>query len=203
MEDSENLETPQPTYLSPEPPNRKRLLIPVVAILAITIASLMAVKASFQKPKTRLTEPVELSEGSQLPDLELVRMDGSKVSLSDLKHKVMLINFWATWCEACLEEMPSLVQLRSQYSPKGFEVLGINVDDNPVPAATQMAARLSINFPLFTDKNGDLSAVFDLNAIPLTVIINGDRKILMVESGGRDWNSEEIQQLLGKWLSET
>jgi peroxiredoxin len=203
MEDSEHLETNQPTYISPEPPNRRRFLIPVVAILAITVASLMAVKASFQKPKTHLTQPVDLNEGSQLPDLELVRMDGSKVTLSELKHKVMLINFWATWCEACLEEMPSLVQLRSQYASKGFEVLGINVDDNPVPAATQMAAKLSINFPLFSDKTGDLSAIFDLNSIPLTVIIDQNRKILMVEAGGRDWNSEDIQQLLGKWLGET
>lgn len=203
MEDSENQETPQSSYILPEPPSRRRFLIPVVAILAITVASLMAVKASFQKPKSHLSQPVELSEGSTLPDLELVRMDGSKVNLSELKHKVMLLNFWATWCEACLEEMPSLVQLRNTFSPKGFEVLGVNVDDNPVPAAAQMATRLSINFPLFTDKSGDLSAIFDLNAIPLTVIINGDRKILMVESGGRDWNSEEIQQLLGKWLGET
>lgn len=203
MEDSENLEAPQPSYITPEPPNRRRFLIPVVAILAITVASLMAVKASFQKPKTHLTQPVDLSEGSQLPDLELVRMDGSKVSLSDLKHKVMLINFWATWCEACLEEMPSLVQLRNQYSNRGFEVLGINVDDNPVPAASQMASKLAINFPLFTDKNGELSSIFDLNAIPLTVIINEDRKILMIEAGGRDWNSDDIHQLLGKWLSET
>ncbi|NDG85431.1 MAG: TlpA family protein disulfide reductase [Proteobacteria bacterium] len=203
MEDSENLETsPGPSYLPPEPPSRRRLLIPVIAILVVVVASLMAVKASFQRDIRSTHERVELTEGSEIPNLELIRMDESKVRLGDLPHKVMLINFWATWCEACMEEMPSLVQLREKFVSRGFEILGVNVDENPIPLAVNTAKKLGINFPMFTDKSGNLGNQFDLNAIPLTVVINKNRKILMVEAGGREWNTEDVHQLIEKWLAE-
>lgn len=181
----------------------KRLLIPVVAILAIVVASLLAIKASTQKEMKAQHAQVELTEGVILPDLELTRMDGGTVQLRDLDHKVMLINFWATWCEACIEEMPSLIQLRDKFGPKGFEILGINVDEKPHPVATTAAVKLGMKFPLFSDPQGELGEMFDLHAIPLTLIINRARKILLVEPGGRDWNSDEIHQLIEKWLSES
>ena len=203
MEDSDHLDsTPGQTYLPPEPPGKRRLLLPVVAILGVVVISLMAVKASFQKEMRASHQRIELTEGGEVPDIELTRLDESKVRLDDLPHKVMMINFWATWCEACMEEMPSLVQLREKYASKGFEILGVNVDENPVPVAANTAKKLGINFPIFTDKQGMLGNQFDLNAIPLTVIINKNRKILMVEAGGREWNSDEVQQLIEKWLSE-
>lgn len=169
----------------------------------MVVASLLAIKASTQKQMKSRPQQIELSEGVVLPDLELTRMDGGTVQLGELPHKVMLINFWATWCEACIEEMPSLIQLREKFSPKGFEILGINVDENPRPVATTAAVKLGMKFPLFSDEKGELGQVFDLHAIPLTLIINQSRKILMVEPGGRDWNSEEINQLIEKWLNET
>jgi peroxiredoxin len=204
MEDSQELEPTGSTSFVPEPPpSRKRLFIPVIVILTVVVASLLAIKASTQKQMKPHTQQIELSEGTILPDLELTRMDGGKVQLGELSHKVMLINFWATWCEACIEEMPSLIQLREKFSPKGFEILGVNVDENPHPVATTAAVKLGMKFPLFSDEKGELSEIVDLHAIPLTVIINQSRKILMVEPGGRDWNSEEIHQLIEKWLNET
>jgi peroxiredoxin len=203
MEDSQDLEpTGSASFVPDPPPSRKRLFIPVIVILTVVVVSLLAIKASTQKQLKTHQQQVELSEGVVLPDLELTKMDGGKVQLSDLPHKVMLINFWATWCEACIEEMPSLVQLREKFSPKGFEILGVNVDENPRPVATTAAVKLGMKFPLFSDEKGELGEVFDLHAIPLTLIINQSRKILMVEPGGRDWNSEEIHQLIEKWLNE-
>jgi len=204
MEDSENLEpTPSPSFIPDPPPSRKRLLIPIVAILTVVVVSLLAIKSSTQKQMRASHQQIELNEGGEIPDLELTQMDGTKVQLGDLSHKVMMINFWATWCEACIEEMPSLVQLREKFAPKGFEILGVNVDENPHPVATTAAVKLGMKFPLYTDPHGDLGEIFDLHAIPLTIIINKSRKILMVEPGGRDWNSEEVQQLIEKWLNES
>ena len=203
MEDSENHESAsQPSFI-PEPPRKRRLIIPVVVILTLVVGSLMAVKHSFQKQARLNHDRVELVEGAELPDLDLVKLDDTKVQLSDLSHKVMMINFWATWCEACMEEMPSLVKLREEFAPKGFEILGINVDENPRPVATTAAVKLGIKFPLFTDAGNALSEIFDVHAIPLTVIINKDRKILMIEAGGRDWGSDEVRQLMEKWLKES
>ncbi|MBU6154369.1 MAG: TlpA family protein disulfide reductase [Bdellovibrionales bacterium] len=203
MEDSQDLEqNGNPSYVPEPPPSRKRLLIPVILVLAVIVAALLAIKASTQKQMKINQAQVEVTEGAVLPDLELTRMDGGTVRLGDLNHKVMLINFWATWCEACIEEMPSLNALREKFSPKGFEILGVNVDENPHPVATTAAVKLGMKFPLFSDPKGELGEIFDIHAIPLSLIISRSRKVLMVEPGGRDWNNEEIHQLMEKWLGE-
>jgi peroxiredoxin len=204
MEDSQDLEpTPSPSFVNDPAPSRKRLFIPVLLILLVVIGALLAIKASNQKQMNTHLSQVELSEGAVLPDLELSQMEGGKIRLSSLEHKVMLINFWATWCDACIEEMPSLIQLREKFKPSGFELLSVNVDENPKSIVALTAKKLGMTFPLFSDPKGELSEIFDLHAIPLTIMINRSRKILMVEPGGRDWNSDEVHQLLEKWLKES
>jgi peroxiredoxin len=197
MEETQNLD---PTPL-PET-NKKKIFLPIVVILVLVVGALMAIKASVQKEAHLSSQPVELIEGAQIPDVQMSRLDGTQVSVSDLPHKVMMINFWATWCEACMEEMPSIVALREKYKAQGFEVLAVNVDENPTQAAPPTAKKLGMNFPIFTDKSNALAEMFDVHAIPLTVIINKDRKILYVESGGRDWNAEDIQQMMTQWVAK-
>lgn len=199
MEDSENSD-PTPSFLPNPSSNRKKVFIPIAVILLIVVGALMAVKASVHKEARLASHPVELIEGAEIPSFELVKLDGSKIQISELPHKVMMINFWATWCEACMEEMPSLIALRDQYAGKDFEVLGVNVDENPAQAAPEAVKKLGIKFPIFTDKSNALAELFDVHAIPLTVVIDKNRKILLVESGGRDWNTEDMQQLMQKWL---
>ena len=201
MEDSENQEPT--THFTPDPPpSRKKIFIPIIVILVVIVGSLMAIKASVQKESRLAVQPVELNEGAELPNFSLNPLTGDPIKLGDLPHKVVLINFWATWCEACMEEMPSLVSLRDQYASKGFEVLGVNVDENPAQVVPETAKKLGIKFPIFTDKGNALAEMFDVRAIPLSVLIDKNRKILLVESGGRDWNTEDIHQMLDKWLSE-
>jgi thiol-disulfide isomerase/thioredoxin len=180
--------------------NRKRLLIPVAAILVIVVGTLMAIKSSVQKEQRLNTQPVELSEGAELPNFTLTKLDGTKVQVSDLKHKVVMLNFWATWCEACMEEMPSIVKLRETYTPKGFEVIGLNVDENPAKAVPPTEQKFGMKFPTFMDPENTMTELFDIHAIPLTVIFDQNRKILMIESGSREWDDEEMHQLVQKWL---
>ncbi len=200
MEDSENQETTSP-FIPDAPPSRKRIFIPIVVILVVVIGALMAIKASVQKESRLALQPVELSEGATLPNFQLNSLEGTKSQVGDLSHKVMMINFWATWCEACMEEMPSIVSLREKYQSKGFEVLGVNVDENPQQVVPATAKKLGVKFPIFTDKNNALAEMFDVHAIPLTVVMDKNRKILMIEAGGRDWNTEDMHQMMEKWLS--
>jgi thiol-disulfide isomerase/thioredoxin len=165
MEDSE-------TILSEDRPNRKKVFIPIAVILVLIVGALLAVKASVHKEARLTSQPLELTEGAEVPNFELSKLDGSKVQLADVPTKVNMINFWATWCEACMEEMPSIVTLRDQYSP------------------------------IFTDPNNNLAEMFDVRAIPLTVIINKSRKILLVEPGGRDWDTDEMHELIDKWVKD-
>jgi len=195
MEDAE-------THLTEERSSRKKVFIPIAVILVVIVGALMAIKASVHKEARLANQPLELTEGAEVPDFELTKLEGGKVQIGDLSHKVMMINFWATWCEACMEEMPSIVTLRDQYSSKGFEVLGINVDENPGVATPPVIKKLGIKFPIFTDTENSLAELFDVHAIPLTVVINKSRKILLVEPGGRDWNTDEMHQLLDNWVKD-
>lgn len=186
-----------------ETPNvKKKVFLPIAVILIVIVGILMVVKASVNKKARLNSQPVELVEGAEIPDIELFSLDGSKKSLSDLPHKVMLLNFWATWCHACIEEMPSMVTLRNKYASQGFEILAVNVDENPSKAIPQTVQKYNITFPIFFDQNNRLSEMFDVHAVPLSVMINRDHEIVMFESGGREWDDEETQQLVEKLLKE-
>ena len=118
--------------------------------------------------------------------------------------KVVLMNFWATWCEACTEEMPSIVELRDAYkSGKDFgsrrDQSGRKSRQSPVPRAEK---ELGIRFPVFTDGDSKITDYFDVHAIPLSLILGADRKILFIENGGRNWNDREIHQKMDQWLSD-
>jgi thiol-disulfide isomerase/thioredoxin len=145
---------------------------------------------------------LRIEVGAVLPDFALTRADGANTTISKVGGKVTLVNFWASWCEACTVEMPSIVKLRDSYQAKGFEVVAVNVDENPAEVLPQMLPQLGIRFPVFIDPEGKLAGLFDVHAIPLTVIMDSSRKILYVESGDRDWNGTEVRSLMDRWLNE-
>jgi alkyl hydroperoxide reductase subunit AhpC len=97
--------------------------------------------------------------------------------------------------------MPSIVKLRESFKDRGFEVLGINVDENPSVVVSKTIKQLKIDFPIFIDPEGELSEMFDVHAIPLTVIMRKTGEILAVLNGGRDWNSDEVRTKLERWLN--
>jgi thiol-disulfide isomerase/thioredoxin len=181
--------------------NRKRLFIPIAAILIVIVGALMAIKASVQKETRQNLQSVELVEGSELPNFTLTQLDGKTVQVGDLPGKVKMLNFWATWCEACMEEMPSIVKLRDTYHERGFEVIGLNVDETPPKAVPPTQQKFAMKFPTFQDPTNALTELFDIHAIPLTVIFNEDRKILLIESGSREWDNEEMHMMIEKWLT--
>jgi thiol-disulfide isomerase/thioredoxin len=181
---------------------KKKVFLPIAIILVLIVGALMAIKASVHKESRLNSQPIEMVEGAEVPNFQLFGLDGNKYLLGDLPHKVMLVNFWATWCEACMEEMPSMVALRDLYASKGFEILAVNVDEDPIKAVPSVVKSMNIKFPIFRDPGNLLAEMFDVHAIPLSVVINKDRKILMIESGGREWNDEETHQLLDKWLKD-
>jgi thiol-disulfide isomerase/thioredoxin len=113
-----------------------KMLLVVVTVLALIAGTYFADKATRLKPKTGVSgnavlkgdnpnPKADLSE----PELTLKDLDGNDVSLSEYKGKVVLVNFWATWCEPCRIEIPWLIEMQQKYGPKGFVILGIAVDE--------------------------------------------------------------------------
>jgi thiol-disulfide isomerase/thioredoxin len=178
-----------------------KVLIPIVVILVIVIGGLYVIKSEMAHPG-RTEGNTEIRADSVLPDFKLTRLDGKETSLSELKSKIFLLNFWATWCEACMVEMPSIVKLREEYKDRGFEVLAVNLDENPEAVVPKAIKEFKIEFPVFRDIEGKTADLFNVHAIPLTVVVNHDRKILFVRDGEENWNSPKIKAQMEKWLSE-
>lgn len=177
-----------------------KVLLPIIAILALITGGLYWVKSQVQ-PGGGAPQSTA-AKSSNLPDFELREFGGKTKKVSELKAKVILINFWATWCEACMVEMPSIVALRKNYLSKGLDVVAINVDENPETVLPKTLPKLGIDFPVYVDPEGKIADLLDLRAIPLTVIIDSERKILFSQNGEYDWNSAEFRARVDGWLAK-
>ncbi len=122
---------------------------------------------------------------SQAPDFTLHAMKGPNTRLQELRGRVVLVNFWATWCGPCRQEMPHLNRLHEKYKRAGLVLLGINVDDDPANAAS-VAAKLGIQFPVLLDTDKKVSDQYDLQAMPSTYLIDRDGKVRYVHRGYLD-----------------
>jgi peroxiredoxin len=132
-------------------------------------------------------------------DFTLKDMNGAEVKLADLKGKVVLLNFWATWCGPCRLEIPSFVELQEKYADRGFRVVGISVDDPP-EALPPFAKRFKINYPLIVgaDREDVQKAYGPIFGVPMTFIIGRNGRICMkyVGPASKEQFESQIKSLL-------
>jgi peroxiredoxin len=132
-------------------------------------------------------------------DFTVKDMEGKTVSLASFKGKVILLDFWATWCPPCKAEIPGFVELQDQYGDKGLQVLGVSVDD-PVEKLAPFAAEFKMNYPVLVgaDREDLQDAYGPMWGIPTTFLISRDGKICRKHSGlvGKDRYEADIKALL-------
>jgi peroxiredoxin len=116
------------------------------------------------------------------PDFSLPARDGSKVQLSDLKGEVVMINFWASWCGPCRQEMPLLEQIQEKYEPLGFTMLGVNVEPDSAEAEKFLKS-VQVSFPILFDRENSVSARFGVEAMPSSVLIDREGNVRHVHRG--------------------
>ncbi len=172
----------------------QRLLRQSVAVSApmrVAFAALIAFAAT--------TAPAALAPANPAPDFTLHAMDGPNLRLKEQRGRVVMVNFWATWCGPCRQEMPQLNRLYEKYKASGFVLLGVNVDDDQRKAA-EIAAKLGVTFPVLLDTDKTVSKLYDVSTMPSTVIIDRDGKVRYVHRGyltGYEDNYEkQIRELL-------
>ena len=110
-------------------------------------------------------------DGQEAPDFALKSLDGDNLRLSEYRGEVVMINFWATWCGPCRQEMPLLDELYNRYERVGFQLLGVNIDDDP-RRAMEMAEELGISFPVLFDDRKEVSELYRVEAMPVTIILD-------------------------------
>ena len=138
-------------------------------------------------------------EGQTAPDFALKSSTGENLRLSEYRGDVVMINFWATWCGPCRQEMPLLDELYSRYNRVGFNLLGVNIDDDS-RRAMQMVEELGVNFPVLFDASKEVSKLYEVEAMPVTVIVDRQGTVRYVHHGYKpgyeDKYLDQIRSLL-------
>ena len=164
-----------------------------------TIVSLRRLAAAAALLLVAGTATPAIAPSSAAPDFTLRTMNGPNLRLAEQRGRVVMVNFWATWCGPCRQEMPQLDRLYQKYRASGFVLLGVNVDDDARKAA-DVAAKLGVSFPVLLDTDKAVSRLYDLSTMPSTVLIDREGKVRYVHRGyltGYEDNSDkQIRELL-------
>jgi len=175
-----------------------QLLLAVVFFLASGALQAQAGSAPDFKAVPKLQE---IKDHSAAPDFTLPDPRGKKVSLQDFRGKVVFLNFWATWCESCREEMPSMERLYQEYKGKGLEIVAVNVKDKR-PDALAFVKELKLNYPVLMDPEGEVGLLYGAFALPVTYLIDRKGVVLARLWGPADWYSPAARKLIGALVEQ-
>jgi len=129
--------------------------------------------------------------------------DGTQVTLADFKGRVLLVNFWATWCAPCVKELPSLDELQLRLGGEGLLVLAVSQDRGGAAVAGPFLKKLEVNrLGLFLDSKMKLGRAFGARALPWTILIGRDGKVIGQLPGYAEWDSDEALELIRHYLRD-
>jgi len=172
----------------------------VFAALCIAILAMVASGRYIDRARIRQNSPLLVGDvrGLPAPDFELASLDGKKVKLSDFRGKAVLLNFWATWCPPCKEEMPWFVDLQKKYGNNGLVVIGVALDDTEAPKIAQFVSEMGVNYPILLGTNKVSDQYGSVDFLPTTFYINRDGKIVGKGTGllGKDEVEQNVQKAL-------
>ena len=137
--------------------------------------------------------------GGATPALALQGLDGKPHRLENYRGKVVLINFWATWCEPCREEIPSIEKLRATLAGRPFEVLAVNLAE-PESRIRAFIERMPMAYPVLLDKDSLAAKAWGARILPATYLVGPDGRIRYYYRGELDWSRESVRELIGGLL---
>jgi peroxiredoxin len=141
------------------------------------------------------------SAGAAAPDFAAKSSTGRNVRLSELRGQVVLINFWASWCSPCRQELPLLGKIYTQYRSAGFALLAVNVDDNRKDAEG-MLKRLDLKFPTLFDGGKNVAKLYGVDTMPATLVIDRDGRVRYVHRGYYEGYERKYEQQVRELLKE-
>ena len=136
------------------------------------------------------------------PTLSLKGADGRPLRLEDLKGKVVFLNFWATWCGPCREEMPAMQRLYLEYRQHGLAVVAVNFQESK-DKVLRFLEELQISFPAALDPDGTAAHIFAVRGLPVSFLLSRDGRILWRAIGSRDWDSPDARAYFKQVLQTT
>jgi thiol-disulfide isomerase/thioredoxin len=173
----------------------KKVGIIICTVLVLIALTIYVDRATRLPIKPVVTLDVSAPAGKPAPDLRLKDLDGKEVALADLKGKVVFVNFWATWCGPCQEEIPSLIEMQNKYASKGFTVLGIAMDDEGKSVVAPFVAnekyevngqKVLINYPIVIGSDEAADKFGGIMGYPTSFLISRSGKQIMKFQGPPD-----------------
>lgn len=176
----------------------KRILIVTLA-LSVYLGSPVNAGASNLFELAGITQP---ATPVPAPDFSLATLGDDAAKLSDYRGKVVLLNFWATWCTPCREEMPAMEALWDQLKADGFVILAVSGDKGSPKKVQKYVDSMALSFPILLDPSGDVRATYEVPGLPTSYLIGKDGKIAGRVIGIIDWAHENaiaaVQQMLAE-----
>ncbi|MGZ6124391.1 MAG: peroxiredoxin family protein [Myxococcales bacterium] len=136
---------------------------------------------------------------SSAPPLELADAGGTVHRLTDYRGKVVLVNFWATWCEPCLAELPGIERLRASFAGRPLTVLAVQMEGS-ARMSKDTAEKLSLHFPMLVDRDSAASRAWRVKLVPTTFLIGPDGALAFTHEGELDWSDAEARRRIEKLL---
>lgn len=157
---------------------------------AVIVAALLTSLASAEGPTP-----------APAPAFSLPARGGTSVTLESLKGKVVMLNFWASWCGPCRKEMPLLEEMHKKYGKQGFALLGVNVDAESGDAE-KLLKTIQVSFPILFDKESKVSQLYNVNAMPSSVFIDRKGNLRALHRGYKDGDENEYLNQIRSLLKE-
>jgi thiol-disulfide isomerase/thioredoxin len=174
------------------------------ALLILLLAPALASAAgSDEDPpdRTKLGEFVPSPAPSPAPSVTLTDASGSTTELSDFRGKLVVLNLWATWCEPCLREMPSLDRLQARFDDR-IAVLAVSEDRGGAKIIEPFIAKLGLkSVKVYVDPKSEVGHAFDVRGLPTSFLIDHDGKLLGRVEGGADWDSAKMLAVIEPFVS--
>jgi peroxiredoxin len=164
-----------------------------------------------QEPKKTTSGDMEVFRNmSFLPNVhrveatnfQLKTLDGQNRTLIQDRGKVVLVNFWATWCPPCIREMPSMQLLYEKYKNQGFEIVAVSVDQGSSDTVRKFAEKLNLNFPIVLDPENTVKTAYRVRALPTNYLIDRTGHVVAWGMGARTWDGEKAFALIEHLLKE-
>ena len=169
-----------------------------VTVLILVVAALAGTGRAFAGEAAYAAVP---GDKEMAPDFTLPSVTGGMVSLSDFRGRWVLLNFWATWCAPCVDEMPGLNRLYRTLKKDGLVMLAVSLDDAP-KRVRRFVAREGLSFPVLHDRKKVTKDPYCLFSVPTTVLVAPDGEIKARSAGGRQWDSPEMVRYLRRLMAE-
>jgi len=144
----------------------------------------------------------KIKSGSKAPNFTATDINGNKISLSDYKGKVVLVNFWATWCSPCKEEIPQLNKLYKIMQNRDFVILAIAEDNKSSNELKAFIKKYEMPFTVLTDPGRVIAGYYRLSGVPETFLIDKNGKLIYKFIGPKDWTGEELSEIFEKLINK-